>query len=140
MVAIDGLLDPEAGETLLTALEPLARPTVAEDARTAAQRNADALTELARRTLEGGRLPQSGGVRPQVTVTVDLASLLGQPGLPGGEGGWVGPLAAETARRLACDASLTRVLVTPTTTTRPRRATTVTLTPLATWPLGCAPP
>ncbi|HEV8164596.1 MAG TPA: hypothetical protein VGR74_09130, partial [Actinomycetota bacterium] len=49
----------------------------------------DALTELARRQLQGGRLPQSGGVRPQVTVTVDLASLLGEPGLPGGEvAGW----------------------------------------------------
>jgi Domain of unknown function (DUF222) len=112
MVAIDGLLNPEAGETLLTALEPLARPTVAEDERTAAQRNADALTELARRQLEGGRLPQAGGVRPQVVVTVDLASLLGQAGLPGGEGGWVGPLPVKTARRLACDATVTRVVVT----------------------------
>ena len=112
MVAVDGLLDPEAGETLLTALEPLARPTTVEDERTAAQRNADALTELARRQLEGGRLPQTGGVRPQVVVTVDLATLLGQPGLPGGEGAWVGPLPAETARRLACDGAVTRVLVT----------------------------
>jgi hypothetical protein len=112
MVAIDGLLDPEAGETLLTALEPLARPSTADDQRRAAQRNADPLTELARRQLERGRLPQAGRVRPQVTVTIDLASLLGQPGLPGGEGGWVGPLPAETARRLACDGALTRVLVT----------------------------
>jgi hypothetical protein len=112
MVAIDGLLDAEAGETLLTALEPLARPSTADDDRSAAQRRADALTELARRALEGGRLPQTGGVRPQVTVTIDLASLLGRPGLPGGEGGWVGPLPAETARRLTCDATVTRVLVT----------------------------
>jgi hypothetical protein len=111
MVAIDGLLDPDAGETLLTALEPLARPASAEDDRTGAQRRADALTELARRALEGGRLPNSGGVRPQVTVTVDLASLLGDPDLPGGEGDWVGPLPAETARRLACDASVTRAVV-----------------------------
>jgi hypothetical protein len=51
-------------------------------------------------------------VRPQVTVTIDLAALLGQPGLPGAEGGWVGPLPAATARRLACDASVTRVLIT----------------------------
>ena len=112
MVAIDGLLDPEAGETLLTALEPLARPASAEDDRSGSQRRADALTELARRVLEGGRLPKSGGVRPQVTVTVDLASLLGDAGVPGGDGAWVGPLPAETARRLACDATLTRVLVT----------------------------
>jgi Domain of unknown function (DUF222)/HNH endonuclease len=111
MVAIGGLLDPEAGETLLTALEPLARPSAAEDGRTAAQRNADALTELARRALEGGRLPQTGGVRPRVTVTIELASLLDQTELPGAEGSWVGPLPAETARRLACDAAVTRVLV-----------------------------
>jgi hypothetical protein len=112
MVAIDGLLDPEAGETLQAALEPLARPTAAADDRTASQRRADALTELARRALAGGRLPQTGGVRPQVTVTVELASLLGQPASPGASGGVVGPLPAETARRLACDATLTRVLVT----------------------------
>jgi hypothetical protein len=109
---VDGLLDPEASATLLAALEPLARPTSAEDERSGSQRRADALTELARRALEGGRLPQTGGVRPQLTVTVELASLLGQHGTPGGEGGWVGPLAAETCRRLACDAALTRVLVT----------------------------
>jgi uncharacterized protein DUF222 len=111
MVAIDGLLDPEAGETLLTALEPLARPSTAADHRTAAQRTADALTELARRALEGGRLPTTGGVRPQVAVTIELASLLGQPGLPGAEASWVGPLPAQTARRWACDAAVTRMVV-----------------------------
>jgi hypothetical protein len=111
MVAIDGLLEPEAGETLLAALEPLARPAGAEDDRSGSQRRADALAELARRALEGGRLPQTGGVRPQVTVTVELAGLLGHPGLPGADGGWVGPLPVETVRRLACDAAVTRVLV-----------------------------
>jgi Domain of unknown function (DUF222) len=60
MVAIDGLLDPEAGETLLTALEPLARPAAAEDDRSASQRRADALTELAR----AGRWRAGGCRRP----------------------------------------------------------------------------
>jgi len=111
MVAVDGLLEAEAGETLLAALEPLARPGTADDERSGSQRRADALTELARRALEGGRLPQTGGVRPQVTVTVELASLLGRAGAPGGEGGWAAPLPAETARRLVCDAALTRAVV-----------------------------
>jgi hypothetical protein len=92
MLAVDGLLDPEAGQTLLAALEPLARPTGADDERLGTQRNADALAELARRSLEGGRLPQSGGVRPQLLVTVDLDSLLGRHGSPAGELGWVGSL------------------------------------------------
>src|SRR5918993_4550107 len=112
MVAVDGLLEPEAGQTLLAALEPLARPADATDTRSGSQRHADALAELARRHLEGGRLPQTGGVRPQLTVTVDLDSLLGRPNAVGGEVGWAGPLDPEACRRLACDGAVTRVLVT----------------------------
>src|SRR6266545_2490349 len=112
MVALGGHLDPEAGQTLLAALEPLARPTGAEDERSGNQRNADALAELARRSLQAGSLPRSGGVRPQLLVTVDLATLLGHHSSLGGELGWTGSLGAEATRRLACDADLTRVLVT----------------------------
>jgi hypothetical protein len=111
MVAIDGLLEPEAGHTLLAALDPLARPAEADDRRSGGQRTADALFELARRALEGGRLPQAGGVRPQLLVTVDLDSLLGHPGGLGGELGWAGPLEPQACRRLACDGALTRVLI-----------------------------
>jgi hypothetical protein len=106
------LLDPEAGQTLAAALEPLARPAGADDDRSGDQRRADALTELARRNLEQGQLPQSGGVRPQPSVVVDLDSLLGRPGALGGDAGWAGPLNPEACRRLACDGALTRVLVT----------------------------
>src|SRR5829696_4313423 len=112
MVAVDGLLEPEAGQTLLAALEPLACPASAEDVRSGGQRRADALAELARRSLEAGRLPQTGGIRPQLTVTVDLDSLLGRPGALGGEAGWAGPLDPEACQRLACDGAVTRVLVT----------------------------
>jgi Domain of unknown function (DUF222) len=111
MVALQGLLDPEAGQTLQAALEPLARPASAQDDRSGGQRRADALAELARRHLEGGRLPQSGGVRPQLLVTVDLDTLLGPGGLGGETGGPV-PLDPEACRRLACDSAVTRVLVT----------------------------
>jgi hypothetical protein len=111
MVAVDGLLEPEAGAIVLAALEPLARPANAEDCRSGGQRTADALTELARRQLEGGWLPKAGGVRPQLLVTVDLDSLLGRSGGLGGEVGWAGPLAPEACRRLACDGAVTRVVV-----------------------------
>jgi hypothetical protein len=112
MVAVDGLLEPEAGQTLLAALEPLARPQNAEDTRSGSQRTADALAELARRALEGGRLPQTGGVRPQLAVIVDLDSLLGRSGTLGGAVGGAGPLDPEACRRLACDGAITRVMVT----------------------------
>ena len=111
MVAVRGLMDPEAGQTLLTALEPLARPTDHHDPRTGGQRTADALTELARQQLERGQLPLTGGVRPQLSVLVDLNSLGGQPGRLGAEIGWAGPLDPQACRRLACDATLTRVVV-----------------------------
>jgi hypothetical protein len=61
MVAVDGLLEPEAGQSLVAALEPLARPADAEDARSGGQRRADALAELARRSLEGGGCPRPAG-------------------------------------------------------------------------------
>jgi hypothetical protein len=66
MVALQGLLEPEAGQTLLAALDPLTRPRDAQDTRSGGQCRADALVELARRALEGGQLPQTGGVRPNV--------------------------------------------------------------------------
>jgi Domain of unknown function (DUF222)/HNH endonuclease len=113
MVAVGGLLEPEAGQLLTTALEPLARPHSADDDRSGDQRRADALTELARRALEQGQLPQTGGVRPHLLVTVDLDSLLGRPGAVGGElDSGMGPLEPEACRRLACDGAVTRVLVT----------------------------
>jgi hypothetical protein len=112
MIAVDGLLEAEVGQTLLAALEPLARPATAADARSGGQRRADALAELARRALEAGRLPKTGGVRPQLSVLVDLDRLQGHPDSLGGEVGWAGPLPPEACRRLACDSAVTRVLVT----------------------------
>lgn len=83
MVAIDGLLDPEAGQTLLAALDPLTRPHSAQDERSGGQRRADALTELARRTLEGGHLPKTGGGAAP-------AERGGGPGKPPGPLRWPG--------------------------------------------------
>ena len=83
LVAVDRLLEPEAGQTVMAALEPLARPADAGDSRHGGQRTADALAELARRALEGGGCPRRVGSAPQLLVTVDLDTLGG----PGGLGG-----------------------------------------------------
>src|SRR6266540_1923355 len=111
MVAVNGLLDPDAGEAARAALAPLAGPTGPGDERSAAQRRADALGELARQALQAGHLPDCGGLRPQLAVTVEFASLLAEQGGVGGVGGWGGVLGGEAARRLACDAAVTRAVV-----------------------------
>lgn len=67
-VVVRGQLDPEGGAALLTALDAVMTPPADGDDRTAGQRRADALVELARRPLAAGSLPTVGGQRPQVGV------------------------------------------------------------------------
>lgn len=112
MVALTGLLDPLAGATVLTALHALCAPHGPTDPRSPAQRRADALTELARRAMDNG-VPDSGGVRPHLQVTIDLPALLGHPHTPGGELTWTGPVPTRIARLLGCDATITRIVLGP---------------------------
>ena len=105
-----GELDDELGATLLTALDPLAAPRPATDGtpdqRSVPARYADALGDLLQIALSSGQLPTSGGARPTVVVTVDLATLRRELGTAAGELRWAGPISAEAARRLACDAGI----------------------------------
>jgi hypothetical protein len=105
---LNGWLDREAAEIVRSALSPLAAPRPTTDTevdlRTAAQRDADALVELAHRALGSGELPTEGGERPQVVVTVSLPVLQGLIGTASLALG--GPINAEIARRIACDAEL----------------------------------
>lgn len=64
------LLPPEDSEALLTALEPLARRAGVDDRRTAGQRRADALTDMAEQVLRHGDLPEAGGARPQLSYVM----------------------------------------------------------------------
>jgi hypothetical protein len=109
---LDGWLDPEGGALLTTALNPLMKP-LPEDRRTASQRRFEALMELCRRQLDGGGLPTAGGQKPHLYVTVPVETLRGEPGSPGGEMRWAGPVVADVARRLACDAVCTEITVGP---------------------------
>ena len=108
---LNGRLDSEGGATLQTALNALGGPPSAEDKRTPKQRRADLLVELARQQLDGGNLPEVGGQRPHLAVTVSIATLANQPGSPAAELEWAQPIPAETARRLACDAAITPVFL-----------------------------
>lgn len=84
-------------------------PPAADDERTASQRRADALVEVARRQLDGGELPQVGGQKPHLMVTVEMATLAKVSGSRAAELQWSQPIPAETARRIACDCSITPV-------------------------------
>jgi Domain of unknown function (DUF222) len=88
MVALDGLLEAEAGQSLVAALEPLARPASAADARSGGQRRADALAELARRALEGGPAAPGWWVRPQLTVLGSWTASRVGPRWVGRSAGW----------------------------------------------------
>jgi hypothetical protein len=116
-VHLRGELDPVGGEYLHTALSALMngdRP--AGDERGHAERQGDALVALARGALDGGTLPDVRGERPHVRVTVDwqtLSAARGSAGVAGGELGWAGPITPETARRLACDSSVARIITGP---------------------------
>jgi Domain of unknown function (DUF222)/HNH endonuclease len=79
--------------------------------RSAGEARADALVALADSFLAGGpEVARTGGDRYQVVVHADAAALAGDE--PGGrcELDDGSPLAIETARRLACDASLVQML------------------------------
>src|SRR6059036_3914518 len=97
---ISGVLDPVGGAAVRNALEPLARPSGAHDDRTREQRMADALVELT-----------SGGRPANLQVTATIQTLKGLAGAAGGEMDFSLPLSSASVQRLACDCSVTRVLL-----------------------------
>jgi hypothetical protein len=112
MVRVDGDLDPETGQLLITALRSVLDAEGRQpgtDRRTFAQRRADALGAICRGWLDSTDLPQVSGERPHVTITVDLEALEGRSGFRC-ELGDTGTITPETARRWACDASIARVI------------------------------
>jgi len=155
MVRLDGDLDPEAGEALLTALSAVIDAEVraeqkadaGQDRRTPAQRRADALGEICRGWLDHTYRPSVGGERPHLVLTVPVKALgsgegpqanrqaRAGSGHPAGEGSGaeaavaggsaaqravegsvamfdhVGPVPPEVLERLACDASIRRVVI-----------------------------
>ncbi len=99
MFHLEGYLDQEGGATLVTALEPLMRPTSPDDRRTAPQRRADALEELARQRLLAGDLPTSGGQKPHLVIFSTDRDFSGMVELL-----HAGPIPRQAAERLSCDA------------------------------------
>jgi Domain of unknown function (DUF222) len=105
MMHLEAMLDPESAATLTAALTPLLVPAE-DDERTAAQRRADALVTVARYSLDHGVLPDHGGERPQVMVTISWPELRdGTTGHASTATMNGAPITPATARRIACDAN-----------------------------------
>ena len=108
LVHLDGLLDAEGGAVVKTALGALMPPPKHDDDRTAGQRRADALVDLARHSMSGGKLGSTGGMRPHLVITASVETLAGVKGAEPAELEGVGPIANETLQRHACDSSVAR--------------------------------
>jgi hypothetical protein len=114
MVRVDGELDPETGDVLLTALGAVqgaeTRSRGSDDTRTPPQRRADALGEICRQWLDAADRPVVGGERPHLTLTVAADALAAGSAIPA-DLDHTGPVAGEIVRRLACDAAVMRVVL-----------------------------
>src|ERR1700716_2643978 len=101
-VLLSGTFDPEGGAAILTKLKPLARKSGAHDNRGREKRYGDALVELA----------SGGGSQAQIQVTTSLETLRGLPGAAAADLELSPlPISAKTVERLACDASITRIVL-----------------------------
>lgn len=126
-VILKGDVDAETGDMLLSALSPLSKPRPSADAepdlRTPAQRRADALTELLCRYHDSACGPDEGGERPHLHVHIDASDLVQKPAADRGAYDemfaatdvgwmpWMGPLSVAAVRRLACDCTLSPILL-----------------------------
>jgi len=112
---IHGRLDPVGFEKLATALTAFQQAGRGkDDDRTHAQQMADALTQLADNALASATTPVLRGNRAHVAVTIAAEDLLDTDRVPDAARLGSGQMVAnETARHIACDSVITRVLLGP---------------------------
>jgi Domain of unknown function (DUF222) len=115
MVAIDGLLDGEAGETVLSALDAATETPQLGEGRAPTQRRADALVNLCQAAMSQLTSGPGRARRPQIDVTVDLEVLERRGGdalahRVRSDAAHLGYLPPETLRRISCDADIARVI------------------------------
>src|SRR4029077_13763588 len=111
MYAVDGQMDPVSGAAFKTAAESLAQRKGPEDDRKHSQRMVDAVGELAMHAMDQGTLPRRHGVKPHINLTMTLEGLKNELGAPPAELDLSLPISTRTAERLACDCTMSRVLL-----------------------------
>ncbi|HEV8596559.1 MAG TPA: DUF222 domain-containing protein [Candidatus Dormibacteraeota bacterium] len=110
MFHITGVLDREGGAALEAAIQSLSKPLGPDDVRTPKQRRADAAVELACHAMDKGSLPKRNGVRPHISVSTTIEGLKREIGAPISHFDNGIPVSNKTVQRLACDATLHRIL------------------------------
>jgi hypothetical protein len=129
MHVVDGQLDPVNGAAFKTALDGLARRKGPEDDRTRSQRMVDALGELVHHAMEQGTLPRRHSVKPHINLTMTLEGLKGALGVPPADLELSLPISTRTAERIACDCTMSRVLLAGSMVIDVGRATRVVSAP-----------
>jgi hypothetical protein len=105
-------LDTVGIATVKAALEPLARATSADEPRTWRQRLADALVTVCQHALDTEDLvPDSAGGRPHVLVLTTPDGLSGADDASPAHLDGLGDITPATARQLACDGTVTEIVV-----------------------------
>jgi hypothetical protein len=114
-VKFGGYLAGENAEKLQTVLQAGAKPHKTadgeQDPRPRGKRQADALIDALDISLASGDLPTRGGVKPHITVTINLNDLLEAGRNATGDLTYGDGLSASAIRRLACDAGIIPVVL-----------------------------
>jgi len=130
MFCVDAILDPVAGAAFKTALESLAKRLGPDDERSHKQRMADSVGELVHHALDEGRLPRRNGVKPHINLTTTLEGIKNELGAPAADLELSLPISTRTLERIACDSTISRVLLADSMVIDVGRATRVVSAPM----------
>jgi hypothetical protein len=129
MFCVDAILDPVAGAAFKTALESLAKRLGSDDDRSHKQRMADSVGELVDHAMGEGRLPRRNGVKPHINLTTTLEGVKNEVGAPAADLELSLPISTRTLERIACDCTMSRVLLADSMVIDVGRATRVVSAP-----------
>ena len=106
---VTGFLPFDTGTKFKTVLDSLSAPTCAEDDRPVNERRVTALDQMLSSILESG-LPQDKGVRPHMSLTVDLADLAQDAETTTADLAGFGTIGPAQLQQMLCDSALTPIL------------------------------
>jgi hypothetical protein len=108
-VVFRGHIDPESGAKLAALISPLAKPKSGQDPRTTPERQGDAFAEIIDLASASEDLPEEGGERPHLALTMSLEDFVEMNKSADVEG--EGVLDSASAMRIACDSKVMRVVL-----------------------------